>query len=60
MNNDEIVQLMRTKLAPTIRWYQRVLDEGEPDSSFLYDETIMHLEANLSRGDAEAIVRALL
>lgn len=60
MTNDEIVERLRVVLAPTIAWYRRVLDEGEPDGSFLYDEAIEHLSACLSRGAAQELIEVLL
>ena len=54
----EKLEQLRTILKPVIAWYEQVLRDGEPDSSYLYDETWSQFE-NLSRGDHQSIIEIL-
>jgi hypothetical protein len=60
MSSDEKLEVLRQVLKPVINWYQRVLDEGEPDGSYLYDTTYEIFNDNLSGGDFQKIIETLL
>lgn len=51
----EELQELRKILKPVIEWYEQVLEEGEPDSSYLYDMTYEQFN-DLSRGDFQRII----
>lgn len=55
----QIIQLKET-LKPVLNWYQKILDEGEPDPSYLYDTTYEVFNDNLSSGDFQKIIEILL
>lgn len=59
-SDSEKLETLRKTLKPVIDWYAKVLDEGEPDSSYLYDTTYEVFNDNLSRGDFQTIVETLL
>lgn len=56
MTSDEKLSQLRSILRPVITWYEEVLAEGEPDDSYLYDETADQFEQHLSRSDFQAII----
>lgn len=58
MTDTEKIESLRKTLAPIISWYNEVLKEGEPDSSYLYDETCEQFNS-LSRGDFQQIIEVL-
>lgn len=58
MTDSEKLEVLRATLAPVIKWYNQVLEEGEPDSSYLYDETCEQFNT-LSRGDFQDIIEVL-
>lgn len=57
-DSDRISEL-RKELAPVIDWYTRILAEGEPDLSYLYDSTVDQFE-QLHHGIYQLIIEALL
>ena len=60
MSDSEKLQELQLILAPAIDWYKNVIEEGEPDSSYLYDTTVDVVNDNLSRGNFQRIVEILL
>lgn len=58
MSNDERVNALRKILKPIIDWYTKIEEEGEPDSSYLYDTTCDRFN-DLSRGDLQQIIEIL-
>lgn len=58
MSDTEKLDKLRTILRPVITWYEKVLAEGEPDDSYLYDVTYEKFE-ELSRGDFQSIIEIL-
>lgn len=54
------IERLRAILKPVLEWYQKVVDEGEPDGSYLYDTTYEIFNNNLSRGDFQEIVEILI
>ena len=55
---ERIVELQRI-LRPVIAWYDKIMAEGEPDGSYLYDTTYEVFNDNLSRGDFQSIIEIL-
>ncbi len=60
MSNEEKIEALRKTLKPIIDWYRKVQEEGEPDSSYLYDTTYERFDDLLSRGDFQQIIEILL
>ena len=58
MSDTEKLEELRKILKPILTWYEKVLEEGEPDSSYLYDTTVEEFN-NLSRGDFQNIIEIL-
>ena len=59
MSDSEKLEELRKILSPILEWYKKVKEDGEPDSSYLYDETCEQFN-DLSRGDFQNIVEILL
>ena len=59
MSDTEKLEKLRAIVQPVLNWYESVLEEGEPDSSYLYDTTCEVFDENLSRGDFQEIVELL-
>ena len=59
MRDTERIEKLRNVLAKVIDWYEGVLAQGEPDSSYLYDTTYEVFNDNLSRGDFQQIIELL-
>lgn len=60
MSDKEKLEALRKTLKPVIDWYKKVLDDGEPDGSYLYDTTCEIFDNQLSRGDYQRIIETLL
>lgn len=60
LSDNEKIERLRQVLKPVIEWYRKIQEEGEPDSSYLYDVTYEKFEDNLSRGDFQQIIEILL
>ena len=58
MSDSEKIEALRKTLAPVINWYNKVLEDGEPDASYLYDVTSERFD-DLSRGDFQHIIEIL-
>lgn len=56
MTPEEKLDQLRTVLRPVIAWYERVLADGQPDDSYLYDTTSEQFERLLSRGDYQSVI----
>lgn len=59
MTDTERIEKLRTVLAPVIDWYTKVEEEGEPDSSYLYDTTYERFNDLISQGDFQEIIELL-
>lgn len=59
MDDRERVEGLRKVLAPVIAWYKQVEEDGEPDSSYLYDETEQRFAEKLRAGDFQAVIELL-
>jgi hypothetical protein len=59
MNDSERVEKLRQILKPVIDWYVGVEQDGEPDSSYLYDTTYEVFNENLRGGDFQSIIEIL-
>ncbi len=59
MSDTEKLEKLRAVLQPVINWYESVLEEGEPDSSYLYDTTYEVFNENLRGGDYQEIIELL-
>lgn len=60
MSDAEKLEKLRATLKPVIDWYKQVLEEGEPDGSYLYDTTYERFDDLLTRGQFQTIIEVLL
>ena len=58
MSDNEKITKLRAILEPILVWYRQVEEQGEPDSSYLYDTTYEKFN-DLSHGDFQQIVEIL-
>jgi hypothetical protein len=59
MSDEKKIIELRRILKPVIDWYEKVLQDGEPDGSYLYDTTYEVFNDNLSRGAFQNIIEIL-
>lgn len=57
--DSEKLEELRKILKPVLEWYEKTLNAGEPDDSYLYDTTYEVFNDNLRRGDFQDIVEIL-
>jgi hypothetical protein len=60
MTDKEKIEMLRKVCKPVIDWYAKVLEDGEPDGSYLYDTTYEVFNDNLTSGDFQNIIEILL
>lgn len=59
MSDSERITKLRIILEPVITWYKKVEEDGEPDSSYLFDATYEMVNDNLGRSDFQKIIELL-